>query len=122
MGWTDDVRSALDSFDISVVPSSDIEPYSFAKMEAMLRGLPTVILDNGGEHERLVDAIDAVLVPDNDSGIMAQRLGWLMRNYDARRRIASTGWAKAARLFNQERMMDEIENVYRGVVDGEMVA
>lgn len=90
-------RALLDRADLFVHPSLS-EGFSRAVIEALAAGLPVVSTRTGFAVDRLVDDVDAVIVPVADSAALAGAIERLYDDASARRRLGEAGQAFAARL------------------------
>ncbi len=114
-GWTDNSASIIDQADIYVVPSSDSEPFSFAKMEGQLRGLPTVALANGGEIEGIIHG-ETGLLARPEAHDLAHQIGRLISDETFRNFIAKSGWEYAGERHTEDRVYNELLEVYEEVI------
>jgi glycosyltransferase involved in cell wall biosynthesis len=113
IGFRADVGDVLDALDLFVV-SSDREGLANAMLEAMAFGLPVVSTDVSGAREAL-DPIDgeprAGIVTGMDEGELADAIGAMMRDADARRAMGDAARARALRRFGEERFLDDWERL-----------
>jgi glycosyltransferase involved in cell wall biosynthesis len=112
-GFRADVGDVLDAMDLFVV-SSDREGLANAMLEAMAFGLPAVSTDVSGAREALDAAPGeprAGLVTGFDEGELAEAIGTMLRDGDARRAMGEAARARAERRFGVERFLDEWERL-----------
>jgi len=100
---------ALDAF---VLPSY-WEGMPIAVLEAMAMGLPVVASAVDGTPEAVRDGENGYLVPSHDADALADRLAAVAADPEARERMGSAAQADARRRFGVERMVDEVEALYR---------
>lgn len=81
---------------IHVVPSRWEEPFSLAALEGMSAGAATVVSDRGGLPEAAGEA--AVVVPGEDVGALAEALGRLLEDAEARSDLARRGRERAVEM------------------------
>jgi glycosyltransferase involved in cell wall biosynthesis len=112
-----DVLSAMDVFAIS----SDREGFANAMLEAMASGIPVVSTDVSGARE----ALDAApgeprvgIVTGFGEAELAEAIGGLLRDGDARRRMGEAARERALRRFGEERFLDEWERLLEDGVRG----
>jgi glycosyltransferase involved in cell wall biosynthesis len=112
-GFRSDVGDVLGAMDLFVV-SSDREGLANAMLEAMAFGLPTVSTDVSGAREAL-DATAgeprAGIVTGFDEAELAEAIGTMMRDGDARRAMGDAARERAERRFGVERFLDDWERL-----------
>jgi glycosyltransferase involved in cell wall biosynthesis len=86
LGWTDDARSQLTSFDVFALPSR-YEGFPLSIVEAMQAGLPVVASDVGSIAEALDAGRAGVLVPPDDPEALAAAIAGLIDDEPRRARI-----------------------------------
>src|ERR1035437_3493392 len=86
VGWTDQARMYLSSFDVFEL-ASRAEALSLAICEAMLARLPVVATSAGGIPEIVADGETGVLVPLDDPETMARALYRLVHDSALRQRM-----------------------------------
>ncbi len=110
LGETDDISAFLATLDLFVMVA---EPAGCpnASLEAMAAGLPVVATDVGGASEQVVDGENGRLVARGDEEALSRAL---VDGACDRERLAvwgRAGRARAARLFDVERMIDDYARV-----------
>jgi len=78
-GWRNDILNILSILDIFVhCPTTFIEGLAIASLEAMAMGKPTVVSNNGGLPDAVIDGITGFVVPPGDiEGLSAAILRFL---------------------------------------------
>ena len=112
-GFRADVGDVLDALDVFAV-SSDREGMANAMLEAMAFGLPVVSTDVSGAREALDPAEGepaAGIVTGFGEGELAEAIGGLMRDPEARRRMGTAARERAEGRFGEERFLDEWERL-----------
>jgi glycosyltransferase involved in cell wall biosynthesis len=112
-GFRSDVGDVLDALDLFVV-SSDREGLANAMLEAMAFGLPVVSTDVSGAREALDAAAGeprAGIVTGFDDAALADAIGAMMRDPDARRAMGEAARGRADRRFGVERFLDDWERL-----------
>lgn len=112
LGTRTNVEALLASFDVFALPSHR-EGFPRAAMEACAMGLPVVATDIRGcrqvvEHERT-----GLLVPPRDATALANVLGRLLDDRNLRAELGAAARLRAAREFDQQRVIDRTLAVYR---------
>ena len=62
LGELDDVRPVLTAIDVFVLPSTAVESFSNAALEAMASGRPVILSDIGGAREMIDDGVEGYVV------------------------------------------------------------
>ena len=115
-GFRPDVLSLLKSFDLFVM-SSTTEGLGTSVLDAMACGRAVVATKAGGLPEMVVNGETGLLVPIRDHDALADAIVHLLRNEAQRDQFGQAGLARARRVFNAQRMVDETLNVYERLVD-----
>jgi glycosyltransferase involved in cell wall biosynthesis len=107
----DDVRSALATFDVFVLPSKSVETFSNAALEAMSMSLPVILSDIAGASEMISDGDDGFLYDKSDTAKLESLLDRVRNDAELRRRIGQRAGIRARSQFNIERMFSDYENL-----------
>jgi glycosyltransferase involved in cell wall biosynthesis len=110
LGHCEDVAGRLAAADIFVLPSRS-EAFPNAVLEAMAAGLPVVASGVGGVVELLDEGRTGMLVPPDDPGSLADRLGALMADSAVGARLGSAARAHAQN-YSFDCMVDAFEDIY----------
>jgi len=114
LGWLDpESRTrALRTADVLVLPSTQLEAFGLALIQAMAAELPVIATRVGGVPEIVQDGTTGVLVPPRDPHAIAHAVARLARDEAERRRLADNGLEKVRRDFDQRTWADEIKRLY----------
>jgi glycosyltransferase involved in cell wall biosynthesis len=104
--------SAMDVFALT----SLAEGFSNAVLEAMASGLPCVVTDVGGNAEAVDDRVNGYVVGPGDADAISEKVSVLLENGGLRADMGAAGRRIAIEKFGVDRMVDEIEEMYRGVL------
>jgi glycosyltransferase involved in cell wall biosynthesis len=115
-GWTDDVRPFLQKFDL-FVSAARAEAFGLVMVEAMVFGLPVIATCSEGALEIIEDGTSGVLVPNEDSEILAEKILDLFENKEKREHLIRNGQQRVEEHFSLERMVIKTEEFYRGVLN-----
>ncbi len=104
--------------DIALLASIHPEPFSRIPLEAMKCCKPIVATNVGGSPEAVVDGVNGILVPPNDSAAMAEAILELARNRDLRRKMGRKGRKILKRKFDPDHLVDKILRLYSSIING----
>lgn len=111
LGARDDIPDLLAAADALVLPSWS-EALPTVLLEAGAAGLPVVATDVGGCLEIVQHCETGFLIPKGDAGALADRLGLLLSDLDAARRMGERGRARVLSRFSLPRQAQETAAVY----------
>lgn len=98
--------------DIFCLPSCWQDPFPLAPLEAMASGLPVVASRSGGIPEALADG-GGILVERESATELAEALGYLAMNAEARERLGREGYASFQRNFTWETVRRNYQGILR---------
>lgn len=110
-GPSSDPAAALSAMDVFVHPSW-AESFPYVILEAMSLSLPIVASRVGGIPEAVSDGESALLVPERDSGALADALLRLLDDPARARRLGQAAHERLQARFTREAMVDGIVGVY----------
>ncbi len=113
-GQVEDTDRLLAGSSILVAPAP-AEPFGLSVVEAMAHGVPVVAADGGAHRETVGDS--GALFAVGDPRAAADALVTLGRDVDLRRAMGSRLRRRQQELFSLSRHVDELEALYRLVVD-----
>ena len=113
LGYRDDVPDLAGLLDVFVLPST-IEGFSLALLEAMVRGLPCIATDAGGNAEALADGA-GIVYPPGDVAALSHALDEVLLNADRARELARRGRDRAVTEFDVARTVERTEAVYASI-------
>jgi glycosyltransferase involved in cell wall biosynthesis len=114
LGWVDEPRRLLPSFDVFVLPSR-FEGFPLAVLEAQLARVPVIAADVGSVPEAVVDGQTGVLVPATDPAALATALKGLASDPERRRRLGDAGRALVLERYTAAHMARRFEQLYQQV-------
>ncbi|MGB9596698.1 MAG: glycosyltransferase family 4 protein [Candidatus Poribacteria bacterium] len=115
-GRREDVSEILSASDIFVLPSLS-EGFPISILEAMSAGLPVVATDVAGTAELVEDGITGILVPPKDPEAISKSLAKLLLDVNLAKKMGERGRERVKNFFSVERMVSEIENIYKRCLD-----
>jgi glycosyltransferase involved in cell wall biosynthesis len=108
-----DVVPWMQALDIFALPSYANEGVPQALLQAMLVGLPCVTTHVGSMAELARDADTALIVPPQDSAALKRALERLIADAPLRERLGAAARKHCSATHSSERMLDQMEQVYR---------
>ena len=115
IGEVDDVRAVLTAMDVFVLPSTAVESFSNAALEAMAIGRPVILSDIGGAREMIDDGVEGYVVSPTELGARIPAL--IAALYADRRKRQQMG--QAARSRAQTRFsVTSMAAAYRSLLGG----
>jgi glycosyltransferase involved in cell wall biosynthesis len=111
-GFRRDIPDICFASDV-VALTSDNEGTPVSLIEAQAAGLPVVGTDVGGVRSALRDGATGVLVAPNDESGFAAATAKLLDDRDLAARLARAGREHVRRSFNVERLVDDLDRLYR---------
>jgi glycosyltransferase involved in cell wall biosynthesis len=105
-----DMQDLLSAADLAVLPSRCNEAFGLFAIEAMQAGLPMIVTNRGGLPEVVQNGIEGYVIPDEDTGALADRLSTLVLNPELRTRMGAAGVAKTFEKFSYASMLVALEN------------
>ena len=120
LGRRNDVAEILACCDLFVLPSS-AEGLPNSVLEAMAAGVPVVATRVGGIPEIIEDRVGGLLVPAQDPRALAAAIAETLRDPERGRRFAQVSQARACAEFSYERLLAELDSLYREGLPRRMV-
>ncbi len=110
-GSTADVRPLLQAMDIFVLPSTAVETFSNAALEAMAMEKPVVLSDVGGAREMLVHNVSGLIYQAGNTPELAKCLQRLASDASCRERLGRQARERVSERFSFERMVRSYEHL-----------
>jgi glycosyltransferase involved in cell wall biosynthesis len=95
------------------VLSSLREGFPLVLLEAASIGKPYIATDVGGVAEFIEQGKNGILVPPNDTGALTEAISYLLHNQNTVKLLGENARMKYQQRFTVERMIDEIVEVYK---------
>jgi glycosyltransferase involved in cell wall biosynthesis len=118
LGQRSDVKQLLAAADIFCQPNQGPEPFGIAFVEALWAGCPVITTAMGGALEIVNESCGLLTAPDSPDSL-AEALDRLIQSNDLRSRLGEQGPARARRLCDPGAQMHALEQLIRGVSEGE---
>jgi glycosyltransferase involved in cell wall biosynthesis len=116
------VAPLIASLDVGVVASLGSEGSSRVTLEYMASGVPIVATRVGGIPELVKDGETALLVLPRDTTAMADAIEKLLSSESLRQQLTSAARLRAEKLYNYDRFVGEVEELYRDVLKSRLKA
>jgi glycosyltransferase involved in cell wall biosynthesis len=115
IGWRDDARSWLETFDVFVL-SSRFEGFPLSIVEAMLAGTPVIAADVGSVREAVLHEQTGLLVPPEDSEALASAIAALIADEERRAELARAARERALEQFTSAVMARRFTDLYAEIL------
>lgn len=111
-----DVSGVLSVLDVFVHPATYREGFGLAMLEAMVAKVPVVATNIWAINSIIRHRVNGFLVEPKNSDQIANTLGFILENPEAAGSIARNGCEMASQLYSVDRLVSELETVYREVL------
>lgn len=111
LGWRDDRGALFRAADVCVFPSR-FEPFGNVFAQAWAQKTPLITTDTAGPKQFVRDGEDALLVPIDDVGRMAEAMRRLASDRALGRSLAAHGYARFEQEFSREKTMEAYLRYY----------
>jgi glycosyltransferase involved in cell wall biosynthesis len=115
VGYQSDVAGYYRLFDAFLLPSVN-EGTPVSAIESLASGTPVVATRVGGVPDVVTDGVDGFLVEPGDTEAAAERLAALALDPELRRRLGDAGRARARERYSVERLVDDVDRLYRSLL------
>jgi glycosyltransferase involved in cell wall biosynthesis len=116
LGYQEDVAPFYAAFDALVLPSSN-EGTPVSAIEALAAGRPVVATRVGGVPDVVQEGEDGFLVEPGATDELADRLAELAGDPALRERMGEAGRARVLPRYAVERLVDDIDRLYRSLLN-----
>lgn len=113
LGYRDDLLNVFHSLDLFVIPSVEGDTIPQVLMQALAVGLPVISTTVGSIPDVVRNGETGYVVPPRDAAALAERIDQLLGDIDLRARMSAAGRALVERYYSLDRMLDELERIYR---------
>jgi len=118
-GYRQDVPNLFAAMDIFVFPSH-AEAFGLVLIEAMGMKLPVVSSNCDGVLDIVVDQETGFLVPPKNVPALIEAVEILITDEKLRRKMGEAGFVRARFLFEESKMLDELETLYAGLIQNKV--
>ncbi len=112
-GWRDDIQSILAATDIFVhCPTTFLEGLGIANLEAMAMGKPSVVSDNGGLPDAVLDGVTGYVVPVGDVQELTGAILKLLRDERLSEKLGGNARDRIRKEFDIKQNARKLEDVF----------
>ncbi len=112
-GWQTDVAAVLSITDIFVhCPTTCLEGLGIANLEAMAMGKPTIVSENGGLPDAVVDGVTGFIVPPGDERAMARAISRLLKDERLAKRLGANARKRIEEYFDIKKNVSRLEELF----------
>ena len=115
LGFRDDLLDVFRSLNLFVIPTVEGDTIPQVLMQALALGLPVVSTTTGSIPDVIQDGESGVLVPPRDVAALAKGIARLLQDPALREQMGRRGRQTVVQTYSIDRMVDELERVYRQV-------
>ncbi|WP_269473496.1 MULTISPECIES: glycosyltransferase family 4 protein [Methylomonas] len=112
LGWRDDAKQLIDSFDVLCHPALS-EPFGLVLLEAMVHYKPVVASAVQGIPEVVADGETGILIPSRDPAAISLALLKILNSPDWAAQLGNNGHRRVVEHFSLSHMAQQYEAVYR---------
>ncbi len=116
LGYVDDMGAWYGAFDTFLLTSAN-EGTPVVAIEALAAGLPVVATDAGGTRTVVDDGETGLLAPVGDVRALALHARALQSDAGRRTQMGSLGARRMRERFSTERMVDDVDALYRRILE-----
>jgi glycosyltransferase involved in cell wall biosynthesis len=99
-----------------VAPSTCLETFGLAAVEAFACGLPVIASGHGGLGELIEDGVTGLLVRPGDAADLAQKIRWALRHPDAMAAMGLAARACYLRHYTPQHNFRQLHAIYRSIL------
>ncbi len=115
LGFRDDVKELLKTFDVFVLPSL-YEGLPNVVLEAMATGLPVVATAVDGTIELIVESETGFLVSPKNSQQLSEKISFLLQDDQRRKLFGNRGRVRVEQQYSLEKQVTSFQNLYESYV------
>jgi glycosyltransferase involved in cell wall biosynthesis len=110
------VQALMRSSSFLVAPSTCLETFGLAAVEAFATGLPVIASGHGGLGELIEDGVTGLHVRPGDAADLARAIDWATRHPDAMLAMGRAARARYLAHYTPQRNFDLLQSVYQHVL------
>lgn len=113
------VRAHMRASQFLLAPSTCLETFGLAAVEAFSCGLPVIASAHGGLGELVQDGVTGLLVRPGDADHLAQKIRWALAHPEQMARMGAAARACYLQHYTPERNFQQLQAIYHHVLKGE---
>lgn len=117
LGFQSDISGFLSALDVQLNASYGTEATSLSILEGLSMGLPAVVSSYGGNPWLISEGEDGLVFPNRDSAALARCIARLMDNREELAQMGTRAKEIFAQRFTGEIFAQNVEAVYRAVLE-----
>jgi glycosyltransferase involved in cell wall biosynthesis len=114
LGYREDNYDVMNTFDLFVLPSIK-EGMPYVVLEAMSMGKPVLCTKVGALTDMITDGVNGYIVEPQESGLLYEKLKWIMNNMDRLKGVGNAGKAYVNENFSMSKFTESIINIYEEI-------
>lgn len=111
VGYKNNIPEILSQYDIGIT-SSKAEGFGRCTVEYMASGLVTIASDTGANAELIKDKINGLLYEYENIQSLADKIKWIMENWEESKKIAKMGQKIAFQKYSKYQCAKRVKEVY----------
>ncbi|MDD3288160.1 MAG: glycosyltransferase [Alphaproteobacteria bacterium] len=116
LGWRNDRAALLRAADVCVLPSR-YEPFGTVILEAWAAETPLVACKSAGPAAHVIDGVNGLLVPIDDSVALAEALQKAIGDKDLRELLVKNGYDTYLKDYTREAVTARMLELYQKLID-----
>jgi glycosyltransferase involved in cell wall biosynthesis len=119
LGYQKDPRPYLSIADLFLLPSTAVETFSLALLEALSMGKPVLATDIGGSSEIVIEGVNGFLVKPKDVRSLSEKLGRLVENRELREAFGAKARGSVVQRYHLSNMISKTEGLLMEIASGD---
>lgn len=115
LGRVEDMGKLRSKVNVEIVPSNR-EAFGRVTIEAMMAGIPVIASDTGANPELVDNEKNGLIFDLTNPETLADKMEYLMNNKEKIALMSENARTFAQNGFTLDRLVEDIENVYKGVI------
>lgn len=116
LGQRKDAEDLYLAMDVFVLKSTSKEGLPLSLAEAASAGLPLIATAIGGNPEIVQDGVNGFIIPPKNSGTLAEKIEYLMRDPGTRKRMGENSRKIWQEKFTLQGMLNKIDSLYKDLM------